>query len=104
MTFPLKLKIVDLKTGEEDKGLTILKPSLWKTGDDVVVLSNSVKLRGTSFSGEQGFKYAYDFFNLKEKGNSVEKVMKEISKYATSRLHVMITIVANYLEFEEISL
>ena len=102
MKFPLKLKIVDLKTGEESDGLAVLKPSIWKTGDDIVVLSNSVKLRGTSFPGEKGFKYAYDFFNIQEKKKPIEEIMRDISFYASSRFQTMIIIEVS--DFKEISL
>ena len=103
MNLPLKLKLTDLKTLEKSSGLAILKPSAWKIGNDVVVLSNLPRLCGGTFTGERGFKYAYDFFNLEEKGNSVEKVMKEIYDYAISRFSVMV-VVDNNTNFKRIKI
>lgn len=78
MNFPIKLKIINLFTKEERKGLAVLKNSPfcppWK---DVVVLSNNDELCGGTFKGEQGFKFAYDFFTWYEK-TSVEDLMKRI--------------------------
>lgn len=91
MKLPLKLKIVDLKTEKICDGLAVLKPSVWKTGYDIVVLSDNERLNGNNFLSERGFKYAYDFFNLEEYSNSIERVMARIYEYASSRFSILIT-------------
>lgn len=104
MNFPIKLKIINLSTEEESKGFAVLKNSPYNPGfKDVVILSNDIILKGHTFKGEQGFKYAYDYFTCHEEVETIEDIMKSICDDALHSKNIIITIIKEK-KFKEIKL